>query len=137
MSFFVHYFTDIFLLFLQVPGSVLSVLSVLIAHNDISVHRCTVLCISVLISVSSSFFQKHYLCTLREHWCRVHIIHYDEHFLLYAILDVYWCARKTQHVRSVENIEFTLISYYYFLRAGLHWYRKTSGRLLLASEQAS
>jgi hypothetical protein len=42
---------------------------------------------------------------------------------------------KTQHVQSVENIEFTLIYDYYFLRAGLHWYRKKSGRLLLASRR--
>ena len=38
MSFCVHYFTNIFLI---VPTSVLSVLSVLIAHYDISVLRCT------------------------------------------------------------------------------------------------
>ncbi len=78
----------------------LSVLSVLIAHYDISVHRCTLVCISVLIK--GIFFQIKYPCTLRAHWCtmytRVHNILYDEHFLHCAILDVYWCARKTQHV---------------------------------------
>ncbi len=32
-------------------------------------------------------------------YTRVHNILYDEHFLLRAILDVYWCASKTQHVQ--------------------------------------
>ena len=31
-------------------------------------------------------------------YTRVHNILYDEHFWLRAILDVYWCARKTKHV---------------------------------------
>ncbi len=86
----------------------LSVLSVLIAHCDISVHRCIWVCISVLINIS--FFQINLFCTLQAHWCsmytRVHNILYDEHFLLRAILDVYWCARKTQHVPSLLEHEF-------------------------------
>jgi hypothetical protein len=31
-------------------------------------------------------------------YTRVHNILYDEHFLFRAVLDVYWCARKTKHV---------------------------------------
>ena len=109
-------------LFLIVPTSVHSVFSVLIAHYDISVHWCTLVCISVLIN--GSFF-KNISFAHCEHTGVLCTRGYTIYFMMRTFCFVpYWIftgvhanRRKTKHVllgqwRALNLHSFIIIILY-------------------------